>query len=53
LNDHPLADTLARAGHDLVYDRFCVERMVESIQAIYDEGAAQVTARSGNRTASA
>jgi glycosyltransferase involved in cell wall biosynthesis len=53
LTDHPLADTLARAGHDLVYDRFCVERMVESIQAIYDEGAAQVAARSGNRTASA
>src|SRR5439155_11516363 len=24
LTDHPLADTLARAGHDLVYERFCV-----------------------------
>jgi glycosyltransferase involved in cell wall biosynthesis len=53
LTDHPLADTLARAGHDLVYDRFCVERMVESIEAIYDEGAAEVAARSGNRSASA
>jgi len=39
LLDHPLADTLARAGHDLVHDRFCVELMVSEIQAIYDEGA--------------
>jgi glycosyltransferase involved in cell wall biosynthesis len=53
LTDHPLADTLARAGHDLVYDRFCVERMVESVQAIYDQGAAEVALRSGGRTASA
>ena len=39
LRDHPYADTLARAGHDLVHDRFCVELMVEAIQTIYDEGA--------------
>jgi glycosyltransferase involved in cell wall biosynthesis len=45
LTDHPLADTLARAGHDVVYDRFCVERMVESVQAIYEVGAAEVAAR--------
>jgi glycosyltransferase involved in cell wall biosynthesis len=53
LTDHPLADTLARAGHDLVYDRFCIERMVESVQAIYDQGAAEVALRSEGRTASA
>jgi glycosyltransferase involved in cell wall biosynthesis len=53
LTDHPLADTLARAGHDLVYDRFCVERMVESVQAIYEEGAAAVAVREGSRTAPA
>lgn len=37
LRDHPLADTLARAGHDMVHDRFCVELMVRSVEAIYDE----------------
>jgi glycosyltransferase involved in cell wall biosynthesis len=39
LTDHPYADLLARAGHDLVHERFCVERMVADIEAIYDEGA--------------
>jgi glycosyltransferase involved in cell wall biosynthesis len=39
LTDHPYADMLARAGHDLVHERFCVERMVADIEAIYDEGA--------------
>lgn len=37
LQDHPLADTLARAGHDMVHDRFCVELMVRSVEAIYDD----------------
>ena len=37
LRDHPLADTLARAGRDMVHDRFCVELMVRSVEAIYDE----------------
>ena len=41
LTDHPLADTLARAGHDLVYERFCVEHMVRSIETIYDESVAE------------
>ncbi len=35
LADHPFADRIARAGHDLVHDRFCVERMVREIEAIY------------------
>jgi len=39
LLDHPYADILARAGHDLVHERFCVERMVRAIETIYDEGA--------------
>jgi glycosyltransferase involved in cell wall biosynthesis len=39
LADHPLADTLARAAHDLVHERFCVELMVRAIESIYDEAA--------------
>ncbi|HEV8488510.1 MAG TPA: glycosyltransferase [Candidatus Limnocylindrales bacterium] len=39
LEDHSLADTLGRAGHDLVHDRFCIELMVKAIEEIYDEGA--------------
>jgi glycosyltransferase involved in cell wall biosynthesis len=37
LRDHPLADTLGRAGHDLVHDRFCVELMARAVETIYDE----------------
>ncbi len=33
---------LGRAGHDLVHDRFCVERMVAAIESIYDQGARAV-----------
>jgi glycosyltransferase involved in cell wall biosynthesis len=39
LKNHPLADTLGRAGHDMVHDRFCIELMVAAIASIYDEGA--------------
>jgi glycosyltransferase involved in cell wall biosynthesis len=39
LTDHPYADMLARGGHDLVHERFCVELMVQAIEDIYDEGA--------------
>jgi len=42
LRDHPLADMLARAGHDLVHDRFCIQLMVRAIEAIYDDGAREV-----------
>ncbi len=45
LTDHPYADTLARAGHDLVHDRFCVQLMVNSIQTLYDDGARAVRPR--------
>jgi hypothetical protein len=52
LLDHPLADTLARAGHDLVHDRFCIQQMVAAVGRLYDEGAAVAAARStGARTA--
>ena len=44
LRDHPLADTLARAGHDLVHDRFCIQLMVNAVEAIYDDGARAVRA---------
>jgi glycosyltransferase involved in cell wall biosynthesis len=40
LSDHPYADTLARAGRDLVHDRFCVELMVRAVESIYDESIA-------------
>jgi glycosyltransferase involved in cell wall biosynthesis len=45
LTDHPLADMVARAGHDLVHDRFCIDLMVDAIEAMYDEGAECVEER--------
>jgi glycosyltransferase involved in cell wall biosynthesis len=42
LTDHAFADTIARAGHDLVHDRFCIELMVKAVEEIYDEGARAV-----------
>jgi glycosyltransferase involved in cell wall biosynthesis len=42
LLDHQLADTVARAGHDLVHDRFCLQLMVNAIQELYDDGARHV-----------
>ncbi len=44
LTNHPLADMLARRGHDLVHDRFCIELMVHSIEALYDEAAVKLRA---------
>lgn len=45
LTDHPLADMVARAGHDFVHANFSLDEMVRAISAIYDEGAAVVAAR--------
>ena len=42
LKDRAFAATIARAGHDLVHDRFCIELMVKAIEQIYDEGARAV-----------
>jgi len=47
LTDHPLADTLGRAGHDLVHERFCVELMVRAVETIYDESVAEARAIAG------
>ena len=52
LTNHPLADMLARAGHDFVHANFSVEHMVAAVSAIYEDGAAAVASRSGaTRTA--
>ena len=45
LLDHPLADMLARNGHDVVHDRFSVEFMVRTVEDIYEEGARAVRLR--------
>jgi glycosyltransferase involved in cell wall biosynthesis len=42
LRDHPYADTLGRAGHDMVHDRFCIQLMVKAVEEIYEEGARAV-----------
>jgi glycosyltransferase involved in cell wall biosynthesis len=47
LSDHPLADMLARRGHDLVHDRFCIELMTNSIESLYDELALKHRASTG------
>jgi glycosyltransferase involved in cell wall biosynthesis len=47
LTDHPLADMIARRGHDMVHDRFCIELMVNSIETIYDESAKRVRQATG------
>jgi glycosyltransferase involved in cell wall biosynthesis len=44
LSDHPFADTVARRGHDLVHERFCIELMVNAVETIYDEAAARIRA---------
>jgi glycosyltransferase involved in cell wall biosynthesis len=41
LSDHPFADMIARRGHDLVHERFCVELMVGAVETIYDGAAAR------------
>jgi glycosyltransferase involved in cell wall biosynthesis len=51
LEDHPYADRLAKAGHDLVHDRFCVERMVREIEAIYLADGATDAARRRDHSA--
>lgn len=47
LTDHPLADTLARAGHDYVVANFSIDHMVNAVARIYEEGAEVVAQRSG------
>ena len=45
LQSHQLADTLGRAGHDLVHDKFCVQLMAKAVQELYDEGARAIRPR--------
>jgi glycosyltransferase involved in cell wall biosynthesis len=47
LLDHPFADMLGRAGHRVVHERFCVERMVAAIESVYDQGWAAWRGRVG------
>jgi glycosyltransferase involved in cell wall biosynthesis len=47
LTDHPLADTIARRGHDLVHERFCIELMVESVSDLYDAAALRIRQSEG------
>ena len=42
LTNHPLADMIGRAGHDVVHERFCIGLMVRAVESIYDEGARAV-----------
>ena len=42
LTDHPYADMIGRAGHDVVHERFCIELMVQAVESIYDDGARAV-----------
>ena len=42
LTNHSLADMIGRRGHDLVHERFCIELMINSVEAIYDEEAARL-----------
>jgi len=41
LTDHPYADTLGKAGRNLVEERFCAELMVRAVETIYDEAVAE------------
>ncbi len=51
LTDHQLADMIGRAGHDTVHDRFCIQLMVNAVQALYDEGTRAVRPREMAATA--
>jgi glycosyltransferase involved in cell wall biosynthesis len=46
LTDHPLADTVARNGHELVEARFSLTAMVSAVSSIYELGAEVVAERS-------
>jgi glycosyltransferase involved in cell wall biosynthesis len=47
LSDHPFADMIARRGHDLVHDRFCIELMTNAIESIYEDAALKLRASAG------
>ncbi|HUR16121.1 MAG TPA: glycosyltransferase family 4 protein, partial [Candidatus Limnocylindrales bacterium] len=45
LTDHPLADMIAKAGHDFVIANFSLDHMLAAVSAIYEEGAAAISSR--------
>lgn len=45
LTDHPLADTIARTGHDLALARFSLAAMVSSVAAVYEQASDAVVRR--------
>jgi len=47
LTDHPLADTLARTGHDLALARFSLTAMVEAVAALYEDVHVRAASREG------
>jgi glycosyltransferase involved in cell wall biosynthesis len=47
LTNHPLADTIARNGHDLALARFSLTAMIASVVALYEQGAGVAATRSG------
>lgn len=51
LSDHPLADTIGRAGHDEVHERFCVQLMARATETIYDTAVAPAMERAAERVA--
>ena len=47
LSDHPFADMMAKRGHDLVHERFCIEWMTSQVETIYDEAAIKLRTSAG------
>jgi glycosyltransferase involved in cell wall biosynthesis len=47
LVDHPLADTMARQGHDLALARFSLTAMNHSVLAVYTLGLSLIPERAG------
>ena len=45
LTDHPLADMLARAGHDFVHANFSLAHMISAVSEIYVQGSGIVHER--------
>ncbi len=45
LTDHPLADTVARAGHDFVHANFSLDHMISAVSQIYLHGSTVVHER--------
>jgi hypothetical protein len=50
-SDEPLADTIGRAGHDTVHDRFCIQLMVNAVHGLYDDGTRAIRPREVAATA--